>query len=153
MSFALAPTLTLHPPSGYFGDSIEKWIAFVAGFLLAIVQKTPFQGQTLAAILLIFLLWIALKRYLLLYAKYRPEWEKHWGTAIKKLVSFISYTLFFLLFYFAVFLLQNEFVTNNLNVQEIVVIVLVFMLFLFTVFILYNNRVRRYQKWAQTLKK
>lgn len=136
----------LHPPGGYLSGWIEKSIGFIAGFLLALIQRTPFRFQTLASITLVFMLWILVKRYILFYVeKKQPVWEKYWGLAIKKLVNFITYTLFFTLFYFTVFLLQQEFIEQNLNVQEIVVIILVFMMILFVAFILYNNRIRRYQ--------
>lgn len=149
MSVALGSTLILNPPDFYFGSVKNKWIAFVAGYLLTVVQSSSFQGQTFVAEILIFLLWIALKRYILLYKKHLPEWQKDWGTAIEEFIKFITFTLFFIPFWHAIFLLEDQFRTNNINVQEIVTIILVFMLFIFTVSILYKTRIRRYQKWAQ----
>ena len=141
---ATAAAVATLPSLGYAGDGLERWIAFVAGFLLTILQDAPFRGQILAGIIIGFFIWIWLKHYILLWSEKLDHWEKQWVRALKKLIGFVTYTLFFLVFYYTVFLLEQEWSIGNVNVQEIIVIILAFIILAVTIFVIYQTRLRAF---------
>lgn len=130
----------------YFNRGIEDFIGFVAAYLLTLVQTTPYRIQTLTALLLVFFDWMVIKRFLTAYVKTKDDWERRWSEVLSRLFQFVTTTLFFLLFYFSVYLLQQNFTQQKINIQEIVTILIVFMLLLFASFVLYKTRLRWNQK-------
>jgi p-aminobenzoyl-glutamate transporter AbgT len=124
------------------GDSAEKLFGAIAGFGIGIAQETPFRGQTLVVLFLLFLIWVNVKEYIVRYMKRMKSWEEHWEKALRKVIDFLTYLVFFLLSSYVVFILREEWAFGNLNIQEIATIYIVFIVMFIVVSLIYSTRLR-----------
>lgn len=128
--------------SSYLGDGIDKiFTAFIA-YGITIATDTPYHGQTFAAICIGFLLWMVLQDPILRYVNSMQKYEEKWKDMVKRMLKLFTYFMFFLFSSFAIFLLRQEWIFGNVNVQEIGTIYFAFIVAFVVVTILWKVRAR-----------